>query len=72
MNPKYERNLQLDAKLVAAAFRGQHVFFRVAAGMKLWSSPNEAALYARQIKLQDPEYCKRVGQLASRLLALAE
>lgn len=72
MNPKYERNLERDAKLVAAAFKGQQVFFRVAADMKLWTTPNEAALYARQIKLQDPAYCKRVGAMASRLLGIAQ
>lgn len=73
MNPKYERNLELDAKLLAAAHTGgEQLFFKVASGMALWSTPQHAADYFLELKKQDPEYCKRVGKLASQLIGMVQ
>lgn len=68
---KYERNLERDAKLLAAAHvGGEQGFFKIASKMGLWKTPQEAADYFLELKKQDPAYCKKVGSLASQLTGM--
>lgn len=71
LNPEYQQNLERDAKLVAAGFRGEMVFIKVAHSMGLWTSPQEAVNYAKKIREQPQDYRHKVGKLATQLINIA-